>query len=116
MSRYVRSATETIEFDGDKVTVVIKPMTFVDCAKAINVRTLSSPAEVSELIGELLPKYVSSISGLRDAAGAEIGIDIVASDMYFSKLAGLILGSCVKISVLRDPQQPDEQSAPSSPG
>jgi hypothetical protein len=108
MSGYLRTKTVDIEFDGDTVTVQVKPMTLLDCAQASKVLSIESPRpeDVAEIVGKYVPKYTVAMSGLRDAAGQEIDIATVATDMYFLELATRILALTVQASVPGNPQKP----------
>lgn len=104
MSRYVRSTTKTIEFDGDTVTVTLAPITQGDL---LALRAASQGAEGTEQAfvreaARIVPQYVQ-ISGLRDVAGSEISISEVASQAYFVPLLVDLTTQLLGISVPSNP-------------
>lgn len=83
MSKYVRSVTHKIEFDGDVVDVVLKPITLGDLLRLNS--TLSEPEKFVAQVAEVLPSYVEKHS-LKDAAGTDVTISEICSVAYFMPL------------------------------
>ena len=104
MSRYVAQTVKTFEFDGDTVTVVFKPLSYGDmlALRAIGHDEVKFFAEA----GRILPAVVSSLSGLRDAAGNDVTLATVIEQGYFAALVGQIIAAMVSASVPGNPQPP----------
>jgi len=100
MSRYVRTPSKTFEFDGDTVTARFKPLTSLDLAL---VSEGSSKKDEVKHMGEILARCVVGISGLKDADGAEVPLDIVVSDAYFVQLAAEMFKALVEFSQPANP-------------
>lgn len=92
MSSYVRSFTETFEFDGDNVEVTFKPLRK---EHMLTIMPLLGDSEMSESEKgaviyregcKILPEYVASMKGLIDGSGEVVDISEVCEMSYFSNL------------------------------
>lgn len=108
MSGYVRESTFEIEFQGDKVTGKLAPLTVADLLR------IQSSAEANEetlgkVHSEILPTYVKEFVGPKAADGSTVPIDEVCRVAYFFNLATAI---GVKLAeAASPPRQPSETSA-----
>ena len=90
MSQYLRNIVHKETFDGDEVTMTLKPLEFVD---ALKFRGLEGQA-VADVLRDIMPRYILEVKGLRAADGTEVTKEDVVTASYFSKLvisAGLEL-------------------------
>lgn len=107
MSGYVRSTRFEDEFDGEKVSADLAPLSFVDLVRIRNA-TDQSEAELAKIHADMLPRYVKNLEGVKAADGSVVPIEEVATSAYFFALATK-LG--VKIAeAATPPQLPSETS------
>ncbi len=104
MSNFTPLVTKTYEFDGDSVTVVFSRLKRKHMLKSSPLITELRKArqdddedKVLDITNELLndvidvmPEYVSNITGLTDSDGNELGVEVLADDSYFLRLATLV--------------------------
>jgi hypothetical protein len=101
VSKYVPSWVFATEFDGDQLHITLAPLERGDALRIGEIKATVSAADPQEqqrqigvqftaLWAELLPKYVKSITGLRDANGNAISLEVVGRDTYFSMLVAKI--------------------------
>lgn len=108
MSGYVRSTPFETEFDGQKVTAALAPLSFVDLVR-IQSATEQNETELAKIHGEILPRYVKNLAGVKAADGSDVPIEEVATTAYYYGLATQ-LG--VKIAqAATPPSKPSEPSA-----
>jgi hypothetical protein len=108
VSGYVRSTPFEGEFGGAKVTADLDQLSFVDLVR-IQSATNVSEEELAKIHGEILPRYVKNLSGVKAKDGTDVSIQEVATTAYFFKLA-TELG--IKIAeAATPPQKPSEPSA-----
>ncbi|CAB4165471.1 hypothetical protein UFOVP820_52 [uncultured Caudovirales phage] len=100
MSRYVRTPSKIFTFDGDTITVTLKPLTALDLAQMSD---LSTRAEEVRLMGDVLERNVLSVSGLKDADGNSIDVPTLCREAYFVHLAADIFKSLVELSQPANP-------------
>ena len=102
MSKFVRSHRFETVFDGDTVTAELAPLEYADMlVLQSSVRSDGEKREVADFVNasrEVVPKYVKSFAGLTDADGQPLGIDIVASQVYFSELLNQIVTKLIEVS------------------
>lgn len=107
MSGYVRSTRFEDEFEGEKVSADLSPLTFVDLVR-IRSATDQSEAELAKIHAEMLPRYVKNLQGVKAADGSAVPVEEVATSAYFFELATK-LG--IKIAeAATPPQKPSETS------
>lgn len=85
MSGYLKNITVVEQFDGDAVTVVLRPLAMTTL---LNIRSSTADGEdaLIRAFQSMLPGQIVSLSGLRDAAGAEITAEEVCTAAYFGPL------------------------------
>jgi hypothetical protein len=90
VSKYIRSRGFTFNFDGDEVTVVLKPISFEDlmiCQQVMSGEKDDRYTETSKMFAALIPKYVESVSGFFDMEGQPITKEELFNGCaYFSQL------------------------------
>jgi len=117
VSKFVKSTKYTTEFDGDQVTVMLRPLSLPD---GLEMERLANPSSDPDLLftrlQDIVPRYVESIEGLRDAGGNLLTITDVASHRYFMTLLGDLGLALLKAAMNVDPSQPAAASAGLSAG
>ena len=83
MSGYLRNVIYTGQFDGDTVTVVMRPLELGD---ALKLRQLPADSDQVSVLAELLSRYVLSVSGLRANDGTEVTKEEMLAGSYFAQL------------------------------
>ena len=107
MSKFLRSKRVQFTFDDEDVYVTIRPMKMIDCATAISTMLGATEDQkaMAGALGVLLPPYIEKVEGLKDAAGAELGVSELCTEMYFMKLAAQVLKEMIRLSMPEDPQK-----------
>jgi len=126
MSGFTKTFSKTFDFDGDNVKVEmerLKVSDFRELSEFIELDSHGKPtgkmtfAKTMDFLlatVDILPKRVKSMEGLKDEGGAELSVDDIAGEHYFSSLTMEIFQSMLSESVIKDPKAPDEPSADSS--
>lgn len=104
MSRYIKSISRTYEFEGDHVAVQFRPLLFPDLLRVE--ATTANSREFMVLAAELVPQYVTSMTGLRDAAGVELTLQEVAGTGYFLSLLAQMMQDLITCSIPSNPPSP----------
>lgn len=100
MSNYARKVELRTVYGGDEIVVQMHPLRFADFNNIQAKVKDGEMAMISEFY-EMLPRYVITISGAKDAANAEVGIDDLASAYW----TGLVTQMMLKL--ISDSQPPD---------
>lgn len=100
MSRYVRNPTRKFTFDGDDVTVVLKPLSQIELA---SLGSAESRVDEVTVMGKIVEKNVVSIAGILDNEGKEVDVATVAHEAYFVQLAAEIFKALVEVSQPANP-------------
>lgn len=111
MSGYVRNLKLKMAFDGDDLEITMNHLEWADF------RALAE-APREEAIGEfskMLPRYITALRGLNDAAGAPIPVTEMCTMAYFLPVVGACFKFLMKESVLKNLQAFGETSTVSSP-
>jgi hypothetical protein len=108
MSGYVQATELKEDFDGDKVTGWLQQLTIPDLLRLQSAQ-VSTDEEAARMLAEIVPKYVTDFSGLKDASGAAVSIEKVCSTAYFIELA-MDIGRKL-VTAARPPRKPSETSA-----
>lgn len=120
MSRYVRKWKFDTVFDGDEVSMELKPIEQIDWLIFDWVRGVPrdqiDAQKLSDEIRGILPKYVSGFAGLSDAAGATITLDEVVRDAWFQQLVLKIGLELLAKATPGNPTRPDASLSPQSSG
>jgi hypothetical protein len=116
VSQYVRSIVVKRDFEGDKVTVLFKPVKFVDALKYRNLDT--SKLEEDDVPGlfDGFKGYVEKLSGLRTDDGLEVTLDEFFSLFYFSTLLIDVLEEWIERGAPKNPSLPGALQVASQPG
>lgn len=116
MSNFTPLVSKEYEFGGDKVQVtfarfkrkhMLEMMPFMAQVRTARENDDSQAASVAtnqtlNLTIGVLPEYVKTLTGLKDTEGNEIGIEVVADEMYFIDLAADIAMDILNESVVLD--------------
>lgn len=103
MSKFLRNITLALEYDGDSIEVVLKPLRTED---ALRIKALGEEAREEETLRtfrDIVGPSVVSMKGLRTADGTELGFEEMAEAMYFAPLLIDIGNRWVIASNPRDP-------------
>lgn len=97
MGNFTRSLTHELEFDGDNIKITIKPLKRKDLLKLTpHVPTDQTNQEqlfkFVEAAAPILPDYIESIEGIKDANGEDVPLEHIIEDVYFIQVASQILG------------------------
>ena len=92
MSNYRSTNTVQIPFDGDVVKLTVSRISFED-AMAMRSSAVAAAGETPQDLKAIVRKHVVSISGLSDADGVDIPLDVVFRDFYFAALVAKITES-----------------------
>jgi hypothetical protein len=119
VSGYLKNVTVKTVFDGDSVTAVLKPISFLDRvriedklpsrddSKEIQEQKRKSASEwLTKEIPQILGGYLVSVDGLKDAEGAPIAKEAVLLDGYFTGLVGVIYQEWFAQRAPKDPTVP----------
>ena len=96
MSEYVRGFLHSTVFDGDAVTVAMKPLEYGDFRELMNSVGKDSGVGSTELYQRVLPKYITSLTGLRAKDGGDVSVDELLRMAYFVPMVAELLGRLMK--------------------
>ena len=125
MSNFARSVKREFAFDGDTVHVtftLMKATDFKSLSRFIKTDERGRPTstisftdqvEMLSLASEILPKRVTSMTGLKDLSGVEMAIEEIVDEQYFIPLISEIFGAVLEASNVRDPKKHGEPSGAS---
>lgn len=118
MGTFLRSTLFETEFDGDKVSVRLKPLEQADAMRIWAARNSKDDQEAViqtlPIFAEILPKYLEDYKGPRAADGTEVTLEELTRLNCFSPLLDDIGWALVRTGKLRDPKAPASPPAASS--
>lgn len=112
MSNYVRRSKFESDFDGDHVTVYLKPLKREDALRFSLIKTIEvvgkkeksvDMREFIALAAEVLPRYIDEMTGLKSSDGTPVTVEEMVRDIYFSSLVAEIAWSLVAAGSPPDP-------------
>jgi hypothetical protein len=106
VSGYVKNFRFETQFDGDKVSMMLRQLEWGDF-RALTSHANSDSEVISEF-SKLLPKYLVKIEGLNDAAGVAVSIDDLTSVAYFVPLIGQCLKKLIEEATIKNPKASDK--------
>lgn len=117
MSSFIKSIKAEIVFDNETISVTLAPIKYKDTLRFNSLPVVEDDAgnktiqqaQVTELMQEVVPLYVTSIKGLTDAEGAELGIADIIGVSYFVGLVNEIGTHLVIAGTPPNPRRPVEQ-------
>ena len=110
MSKFVPKVPFELEFEDDKITMMLQPLKRADMAKLaphLNtdedgvIGTVDS-IHMMDVAAALLPRYVSDFNGLTDLNGEVIPFESVVEEAYFINLLSEIMVKIFEISRLSE--------------
>lgn len=110
MTGYVRSIEFESEFEGEKVTCKLKPLSFPDLVK-MQETEVAGDAEAAKVIANIVPSYVSDFVGPKASDGTTVDIQEICAVAYFFELSMEIGRRLLAASV--PPQKPSLPSVSS---
>lgn len=125
MSNYVRNPVVKCEFDGDSITVVLTPIEFAERLAIEDAMPFQDDTPEVRDVKHLdcatksrvaLRAHMKELTGLRDLAGVDIGIDEMFRDSYFENLVATIFRAWWKMRKPENPKAPASSSTGSSEG
>jgi hypothetical protein len=108
MPSYVREIKAELDFDGQHVVLLLRPFEFEDL---LLMQSAGAEPQMMVTYGKLLPKYVISITGVKDAAGSDVPIDEIARMTFFAPIVGTAMRAHVTASQPTDPTLPGDRLA-----
>jgi len=124
VSGYLKNVTVKTVFDGDNVTAVLKPISFMDRLRiedALPSREDSKEVQAAKRkaarewlgreVNQILAPYLVSVDGLRDAEGAPVAKESVLLDGYFAGLVSTIYQEWFSQRAPKDPKVPADTTA-----
>lgn len=107
MSKYLSKISISITHGDDQLAFVLKPMKMKDL---LMIRELASDGEGKMLCAyvDILPSYIESVSGLKDAEGNELPMDVL-KDAYFLTAVAELAAKHVQAATPENPTLPVEQ-------
>jgi hypothetical protein len=113
VSKYLRSTLFETTFDGDKVSVMLKPIKQRDALRlfAASKAPEADGASLLSIYAELVPIYAEDLNGLRASDGTAVSMSEVTRDMYFSSLLIEIGNALIATGKPVDPKAPASQPA-----
>lgn len=110
MGTFLRSTLFETEFDGDKVSVRLKPLEQSDAMRVYAARVdqdkEKTVANTQPIFGEMLPRYIEEYKGPRAADGTEVTLDELTRFNCFAQLVHDIGWAIVRTGKLPDPKAP----------
>lgn len=107
MSNFIPNLRFETEFEGDKVSVTLKPLTRATYMRMVNINVETKDKSFTEkgaaLIdsaSEILHEHIVEVTGLRDANGDAVSVDTMLESIYFRELNLEIYGFLVEGSNL----------------
>lgn len=108
MSGYVRATKLEEDFEGEKVTGSLEPLSLPDLLR-MQTSEVSTDEDAAAVLAGIVPKYVKDFAGLTAADGTSVTIEDVCGKAYFVDLAMTIGKKLVQAA--RPPSKPSEISA-----
>jgi hypothetical protein len=108
MSSYVRETPFEIDFQGDKVTGVIKPLLAADLL-VVTGADVNTDEDAGQQLTRLVPAYVVNFVGPKALDGSAVTLEEVCSVAYFVGLAAQMGRKLLEAAL--PPQKPSEISA-----
>ena len=101
---------------GDKVTLTLKPVNFMDAVKFKNIDTDNlKDEEVPAILGMIKP-YITGFAGLKADDGSDVTLDELFSAFCFSALLFDMLTEWVSKGAPQNPLSPGASQGESRPG
>lgn len=112
MSNFTPLVHKEYKFDGDTVKISFRRLSRKHMMDSMPVLRVLESAEdgspeanaaINDILNEIadiIPEYIESFAGLRDAEGVDIDIVTVVNDMYFMKLCAMIANDLMKESAV----------------
>lgn len=87
MSKYVPSWEYKTTFQGDEVRITLKPLSRITALRFAGLNTDSGiGADTMALYEDAVRESVQTFSGLKDANGQDVTLDLVLRDAFFTEL------------------------------
>lgn len=109
MSRYIPQQRFETDFQGDMVSMLLKPLRYGHLMRVLPALEAGDGGGsfVSQL-QEILPEYVSDFSGLKDADGNALPFSLVLEQSFFAELMMAIGTKVIELSSPKNPPKPGE--------
>jgi len=107
MSKFSLSSTETFQFDGDTVTVKLKPLSrsaMMSLAPYVGDGTPETMdnQKLFDHGAEHIESHIESMKGLTDSAGTEITISTMVDNAYFLPLMSEIMAKLFDLATVSE--------------
>lgn len=87
MGGYVKKIERTLEFDGQQISVTLKPLLYADLLLLRKDEQEQTLAEYGPMLG----RYVEHMSPITDSDGGPVTLEDIGTAAYFAPLLGMIL-------------------------
>lgn len=94
MSRYVKSITVNLEYGGDHIKAVLKPLRFDDLM-ALHAASKDGESGMLSAFFPMLPRYVVTIEGAVDSDGNAVEVGDLA-DAYWGGLVAQLMSRIIE--------------------
>jgi len=113
---------EPIEFDGDQIVFSVQRLRIDDMQtlmkhydEKMGAISVADPLELCKLSNEILPKYITGMTGMVSADNTPVTLEefkAVMSEFYFAPMLAIVLARLIAISTVRGVEK---NFAPPSP-
>lgn len=110
MSGYVRSIEFSIDFEGERISGKLKPLSFPDLLQLEGSEVVDDRA-AAKVLAEIVPRYTTDFSGPKASDGSVVSLEEMCSSAYFLEVTMDIGRKLLRNS--RPPQKPSLPSASS---
>lgn len=107
MPGYVKDIRTEVAFDGQAVSVRLRPLIFADLLRLQKDNGEEALLEYSAL----LPRYVAELSPILDADGERVTVETICEAAFFAPLVGAIMAKHLEVTLA--PQSPTSGGRPS---
>jgi hypothetical protein len=109
VSGYVRDIVIKKDWDGDKVTLVLRPVSFDDMLAVSNIlvngKAIIPVADLRTFLARMKP-YTKTLSGLKAYDGSEVSIDELFDTAYFIELLTDVIAEWLEKGIPANPSSP----------
>lgn len=116
MSGYVRNIVIKREFEGDNVTIALKPAEFGDMLNFGKIDAKNLNKDELVLMFTKLKAYVAGLSGLKAGDASDVSVDELFSAAYFTGFLTDVLAEWLEKALPANPSSPGASQVESQPG
>lgn len=112
MSRFTKTASGEIKFDGDTIKYTFERLKKEDQKRIFDLSEINKDGTVSvksenlslysALMRSILAKRLKALSGIKDDDGNELSFDDIADEVYFDELVAALYEELSKLSTVTE--------------